>query len=100
LEAIVEVCKNREWRLHVAHIRTTHVHVMVSGNCEPEKIMHDFKAYASRKLNGLKVDDEGIKRWSRHGITKYVWTADEAERVASYILYEQGDPMEIFINNE
>ena len=51
LDTIKEVCQYRKWHLHAAHIRPTHVHIIVSANKEPEKIMTTFKSYASRALN-------------------------------------------------
>jgi len=51
LKAIIEVCHYRNWHLHSIHVRNDHVHVIVSANARPEKVMNDFKAYASRALN-------------------------------------------------
>ena len=40
------------WRkLLAAHVRTNHVNVVVEAEVPPEKVMNDFKAYASRSLN-------------------------------------------------
>ena len=33
------------------HIRSNHVHAVVHGHAQPEKMMNDFKSYASRTLN-------------------------------------------------
>jgi len=51
LKAIIEVCEYRKWFLHIVHVRTNHIHVIVSADERPEKVMNDFKAYASRALN-------------------------------------------------
>src|SRR2546421_422465 len=40
LEAIQEVCRHRQWTLHAAHVRAHHVHVVVSGDATPEKMMN------------------------------------------------------------
>jgi Transposase IS200 like len=50
LEAIREVCRHRNWTLLAAHVRTNHTHVIVEAEAKPEKIMNDFKSYASRAL--------------------------------------------------
>ena len=47
LEAIQVVCSFRKWTLLAAHVRTTHVHVIVAADVPPEKVMKDFKSYAS-----------------------------------------------------
>ena len=38
----------------------------------PERIMNDFKAYASRHLNRMGLEDPGRKRWARHGSTRWL----------------------------
>ena len=57
LSAICEVCQHRGWRLWAAHVRSRHVHVVVSGGPTPEKVMNDLKSYASRVLNDAGIDD-------------------------------------------
>jgi len=47
LEAILGVCKHRGWIAHAVHVRRTHVHAVVSGDLPPEKMLADFKAYAT-----------------------------------------------------
>jgi len=49
--AINEVCLHRGWLMHAVHVRKTHVHVVVSADQKPERIMRDFKAYSTRALN-------------------------------------------------
>ncbi|MGH2524913.1 MAG: transposase, partial [Anaerolineales bacterium] len=51
LKTIQEVCAHRGWSLLAAHVRSNHVHVVVQAVAKPEKVMNDFKAYASRRLN-------------------------------------------------
>ena len=51
LEAIQEVCVHRGWSLLAAHVRSNHVHTVVEAEVPPERVMSDFKAYASRRLN-------------------------------------------------
>ncbi len=47
LEAIREVCVYREWNLLAAHVRSNHVHTVVEAEVAPERVMGDFKPYAS-----------------------------------------------------
>src|SRR5271169_2844232 len=51
LDAIQEVCSHRNWSLLAAHVRTNPVHVVVEAEAKPERVMSDFKFYASRRLN-------------------------------------------------
>ena len=50
LQALREVCLHRGWSLLAAHVRTNHVHAIVESEVPPEKVMNDFKSYASRDL--------------------------------------------------
>src|SRR5262245_48953120 len=47
LQSIQDVCAYRGWTLHAVHVRARHVHVVVSGNQTSERMMNDFKSYAS-----------------------------------------------------
>ena len=95
-EAIREVCTHRVWWLFVSHVRATHVHVIVQAGDEPEKVMNDFKTYASRALNRAGFENNQRKRWARHGSTRYLWTQRELEGAIHYVLYEQGEPMSVY----
>ncbi|MGC4050684.1 MAG: hypothetical protein QM757_15015 [Paludibaculum sp.] len=96
LGSIVEVCVHREWTLLAAHVRRTHVHVVVVSEALPERVMLEFKANASRKLNQLELDLPGRKRWSRHGSTRWLNTAGAVSAAVQYVLEEQGRPMAVY----
>ena len=72
LEAFQEVCRHRGWSLLAAHVRSNHVHTVVEAEAEPERVMNDFKAYASRRLNRMSLDHPDRKRWARHGSTRWL----------------------------
>jgi len=57
LEAIQEVCAHRGWSVLAAHVRTTHVHTVAEAEVRPERVMSDFKAYASRHRNRMGLDE-------------------------------------------
>ena len=67
LGSIKEVAAHRGWNLLAAHVRSTHVHVVIQALDAPEKVMNDFKAYASRTLNRARFEGTERKRWTRHG---------------------------------
>ena len=73
LQAIQEVCCDRGWNLLAAHVRSNHVHTVVEAEAEPERVMNDFKAYASRRPTRMSLDDPNRKRWARHGSTRWLW---------------------------
>jgi REP element-mobilizing transposase RayT len=100
LEAIHEVCKHRGWSLLTAHVRTNHVHTVVAADTPPERIMGDFKTYASRRLNGMRLDEPNRKRWARHGSTRWLWKQEHISAAVQYVVAEQGDAMSVFENPE
>jgi REP element-mobilizing transposase RayT len=74
-----------------AHVRTSHVHVVVNAAVAPERVMRDFKAYASRSLKHPKA-------WTRHGSTRYLWQRDDVTHAVRYVVEGQGDPMAVFVD--
>lgn len=73
-------CQLRDWPLHALSVQATHVHVVVSADVAPEKVLEQFKAWCTRRLNEAEAagaDPTGQhKWWTRHGSTK--WIKDEA----------------------
>jgi REP element-mobilizing transposase RayT len=98
--AIREVCDYRGWTLLAAHVRSRHVHTVVQAGVSPEKVMNDFKAYASRRLNREGFETKDRRRWARHGSTVYKWTREELENTMSYVLEGQGEPLEVYVVGE
>ena len=96
MNAFKETSSYRQWNLLAAHVRSTHVHIIVQAKDKPKKVMNDFKSYASRALNRAGYEDNGRKRWSRHGSTRYIWEIEDLEKVVSYVLHEQGEPMVVY----
>jgi len=96
LSALQEVCVNRDWVLLAAHVRTNHVHAVVQAETHPEKIMNDFKAYASRRLNRSSLDEAERRRWARHGSTRYLSRQQQVSAAIRYVVDDQGEPMEVF----
>jgi REP element-mobilizing transposase RayT len=97
LEALREVCLHRGWSLLAAHVRTNHVHVVVEAEVRPEKVMNDFKSYASRGLNRLGGDESNRKRWAHHGSTRWLWEDQDVREALRYVIEEQGEPMAVFV---
>ena len=100
LEAIREVCVHRGWSLLAAHVGSSHVHTVVGAEVPPERIMGDFKTYASRRLNQMRVDELGRKRWTRHGSTRWLWKPQHVSAAIQYVVGEQGDAMAVFESHD
>jgi REP element-mobilizing transposase RayT len=100
LEAIQEVCVRRGWSLLAAHVRSSHPHTVVEAEVPPELVMHDFKTYASRRLNRMRLEEPDRKRWARHGSTRWLWGPQHVSAAIQYVVGEQGDAMSVFESHE
>jgi REP element-mobilizing transposase RayT len=99
-DAIVEICREKRWTLHALHVRSNHVHAVVSANRDPGRLMSDLKARASRDLNRAGFDSLDRIRWTRHGSTLHLFDWATVEAKARYTIEEQGVMMEFFDGRE
>jgi REP element-mobilizing transposase RayT len=99
LDAVREIAERKGWELHAVHVRSNHVHLVVTAAGAPERVMNDAKAAASRRLNKAFPDERDRTRWTRHGSTRYLWSGESVTETVEYVLDRQGDPMERFPNN-
>ncbi len=90
-QAVREVCEHRGWKLRAINVRTNHVHVVVSAFCKPEKILNDFKAYATKAMRSGGVWKGKLSPWAEHGSRRYLWRSPQVERACDYVLNHQGD---------
>jgi hypothetical protein len=58
--------------------------------------MIDFKAYASRLLNRMRLDGSDRKRWTRHGSTRWLWKPEQISAAIHYVVAEHGAAMSVF----
>lgn len=90
LNAICSVCMHRQWTPHAVHVRTTHVHSVVTGGVAPERMLREFKAYSTRALRSGAADAR-CRYWTRHGSTRYLWCQASLTAAVDYVLNAQGD---------
>jgi REP element-mobilizing transposase RayT len=96
LGQIGRTCEHEGWTLHAAHVRSTHVHLVVTTKGLPEEATRKLKAYASRALNerfGRKA-----KRWATHGSMVWLWDPHRLDRAVDYVVRGQGKPMALYVN--
>jgi REP element-mobilizing transposase RayT len=93
LEAIRSVCKHRRWIAHAIHIRTTHVHAVIAGDTTPERMLSDFKAYATRALRRELPEVKRRRYWGHRGSTRYLWNEVSLRAAIDYVLDGQGEKM-------
>lgn len=89
-EAVREVCEFRQWQLRAINVRTNHVHVVVTARARAEKVIGDFKSYATRRLRESKLCDAGAKMWSRHGSTPFLPNEEAVAAACRYVVDRQG----------
>ena len=92
-QALVELARDRGWDLLAVQVRSNHVHVVISAERDPGRLMSDLKARASRNLVSAGFDDATRRRWTRHGSTRHLFREEEVERKIRYTLDEQGERM-------
>jgi REP element-mobilizing transposase RayT len=90
---IREVCEYRDWVLHALNVRSNHVHIVVSAACRPEYAMTSFKSWSTRRLREARLIAPGIKIWSRHGSTRYLWSDDALVAACLYTEEDQGEDL-------
>ena len=86
----------KNWLLHAVHVRSNHVHVILTAGGPIERVMNDLKTAASRRLNKAFPAEDGRTRWTRHGSTRYLWQEEALDEKVRYVLDGQGDVMERF----
>ena len=94
-DAIVELCREKDWALLSLHVRTNHVHAVVSADREPGRLMSELKSRASRDLNRTGTDTNA-KRWTRHGSTRHLFDETSVTRAIDYTLNQQGTRMAFY----
>jgi|SRR5215510_4387353 len=88
--AIRDACSKRAWSIWTLNVRTNHVHVVVSANCDPEIVTTAFKAKATRKMREKKCWRSAVTPWARRGSKKYLWTERDVIAAVCYVEYDQG----------
>ena len=93
LRTVCEVAAHRRWKLWAVHVRSNHVHIVVTAADAPEKVMSDFKAWASRRLREAFDESSDRDRWTQHGSTRWLDTEASLAGAIAYVVDEQGEQM-------
>jgi REP element-mobilizing transposase RayT len=96
-EATKEVCKHRKWKLYAIPVRTNHIHVVVAAIADEDRVLNDFKSYATRKMreNGVWAHDHSP--WVNKGSKRKLWNDEHIFRASDYVLNGQGDDLPDFL---
>jgi REP element-mobilizing transposase RayT len=93
-----ETAEHRQWVLRAVAIMANHFHVVVEvpGDPDPQKVLVDFKAYASRALNQKFGPPEGARWWTRNGSKRKLRNEQYLENAVNYVLYKQEYPLVVW----
>jgi REP element-mobilizing transposase RayT len=96
-----ETAAYRNWLLLAVGVMANHIHIVVGvpGDPEPDKLLHDFKAYASRRLNRNWARPMNGTWWTESG-SKRKLRDEQAIREAVKYVQDQEYPLVIWINEE
>ena len=92
-DAITDHCRQRNWDLLAIAVQSNHVHVVVgSADIDPEGMMTEFKAWATRRLRLSARVERNTRLWVRHGSTRYLWNAKSVNGAIAYVREGQDVP--------
>ena len=55
------------------HARSNYLRTVLDGEVPPVLVVNFFKAYASRRMNLIRLNEPGQKRCAHHGSTRWLW---------------------------
>lgn len=91
-ESIVDHCVVRGWEVRAINVRTNHVHVVVScpPRVSPERVMTEFKLWATRRLREGRLIPPDGRLWTRHGSTRWINDERSLDAALAYVVEGQG----------
>jgi REP element-mobilizing transposase RayT len=92
LQITLTVCERRQWTVYAVHVRTNHIHTVISANVTPERVLCDLKAYSTRAFR-CRTDSPRRRHWANHGSTRYLWNQASVNAAIDYVLNGQGVAM-------
>ena len=93
-----ETAEHRRWRLRAVSLMVNHYHmvVQVPGDPDPGKVLADFKAYASRRLNRTYGAPPSQTWWTERGSKRKLRDARAEANAIQYVLYKQPNPLVVW----
>jgi REP element-mobilizing transposase RayT len=88
--AIRHHAEYRKWHLHAAHVRTNHFHVVVAALLPSDRMLAQFKAYATRALRESGVIGDRRNVWTEGGSKRRLYTDQAVIDACNYVMFAQG----------
>jgi len=95
-EAILRACRRYGWHPRAIHVRTNHIHGVVTADAEPDLVLSAWKAFATRALNESREEPGRKRRWTEKGSKRRVWTEEQLANAIDYVVNRQGEKMEVW----
>ena len=93
-QAIRETCEIRRWCLWTVNVRSNHVHVVVTANCRPDRVLNAFKANCTRQMREARYCDSERRPWAEGGSKRYLWADEQLDNAIAYVDDDQGEPLD------
>jgi REP element-mobilizing transposase RayT len=97
-QTIRDHCRIRKWLLHAVNVRSNHVHVVVTCDCDGEKARDEFKLWTSRRLSDLAGLTIPVARkagrrhwWTEKGDALAIDDERYFENAVEYVVNLQGE---------
>jgi len=92
-EALTGYCDFKQWPLQALHVRTSHVHLVVSAVADSARMLNGLKARATRMLReaGLLQADRPI--WTERGNIGLLFTRQAVTEAIDYVMHQQGEAL-------
>lgn len=87
--AMRATCRFKQWRVLALNVRTNHAHIVVEAKASPERVMNTLKVWATRGLVDAGLIEQGMRPWSRHGSTVYLFKPEEVDEAIWYVMHGQ-----------
>lgn len=93
-----ETALYRDRTLHAVSIMPNHWHMVVTlpGDPDPDRVLSDFKAYASRVLNRKYGRPTSKTWWTMRGSKRKLATEAALASAINYTLYKQPNPLVVW----
>jgi REP element-mobilizing transposase RayT len=90
LRAVQEVCRHRGWDLYAVNVQSNHLHTVIRAEHTAERVMHNIKAWSTRRVVEAGLRERGVPMWVRHGSTRRLWRREAVNAACAYVVDGQG----------
>ena len=94
LHSILATCRAKGWHLLAAHVRTTHIHIVLDAQDPASFLFANLKARITRALRAANLVHGAQPVWADYRNARWLTSEEAVVRAIRYVLDCQGTPME------